>query len=102
MVNLGPCAMLPPHYHPRAANWVVAVLGNTTTWMQEENGAHTIVTSLTPGQATIFPAGSMHMMANNGKSAFTAHLRLLCRLMATQHVSQLNSSRRSITKMPEP
>ncbi|EMF12727.1 RmlC-like cupin, partial [Sphaerulina musiva SO2202] len=64
-VNLGPCAMLPPHYHPRAANWVVAVLGNTTTWMQEENGAHTIVTSLTPGQATIFPAGSMHMMANN-------------------------------------
>ncbi|KAM3414110.1 Spherulin-1B [Cercospora zeina] len=65
MVNLGPCAMLPPHFHPRAANWVVAVKGNTTTWMQEENGAHTIVTCLTPGKATIFPAGSMHMMANN-------------------------------------
>lgn len=66
MVNLGPCAMLPPHYHPRAANWVVAVMGNTTTWMQEENGANTITTCLSPGMATIFPAGSMHMMANNG------------------------------------
>ncbi|KAI5364006.1 Putative rmlC-like cupin domain superfamily, rmlC-like jelly roll protein [Septoria linicola] len=65
MVNLGPCAMLPPHFHPRAANWVVSVMGNTTTWMQEENGAHTIVTYLPPGKATIFPAGAMHMMANN-------------------------------------
>ncbi|UJO22033.1 Spherulin-1A [Fulvia fulva] len=64
IVQLGPCAMLPPHYHPRAANWVVAITGNTTTWMQEENGAHTITTHLTPMKATIFPAGALHMMGN--------------------------------------
>ena len=27
MLNLGPCAMLPPHYHPRATNFVVSVAG---------------------------------------------------------------------------
>ncbi|KAF7190686.1 Spherulin-1B [Pseudocercospora fuligena] len=65
MVNLGPCGMLPPHFHPRAANWIVSVTGNTTTFMQEENGARTVKTFLTPGKATIFPAGSVHMMYNN-------------------------------------
>jgi len=80
--------MLPPHYHPRASNYVVAVTGNTTTYMYEENGArlvtevsHSINTNtetwmvtklfqvLTPGKATIFPQGSMHMMVNNGRSS---------------------------------
>ena len=42
MLNLGPCAMLPPHYHPRASNYVVAVTGNTTTYMYEENGARLV------------------------------------------------------------
>ncbi|KAF2720970.1 RmlC-like cupin [Polychaeton citri CBS 116435] len=66
MLNLGPCAMLPPHYHPRASNYVVAVLGNTTTYMFEENGARLVTEVLTPGKATIFPQASMHMMQNNG------------------------------------
>lgn len=60
--------MLPPHLHPRAANYVVATMGNTTTYMWEENGAHLITTNLTPGKATLFPAGAMHMMVNTGKS----------------------------------
>lgn len=59
--------MLPPHYHPRATNYVVAVKGNTTTYMFEENGARLVVETLTPGKATIFPQASMHMMANNGE-----------------------------------
>lgn len=67
MVNLGPCCMLPPHFHPRAANWVVSVMGTTTTYMFEENGAHTIKTVLRPGEATIFPRGSIHSMMNEGK-----------------------------------
>lgn len=66
MLNLGPCAMLPPHYHPRASNYVVAVSGNTTTYMFEENGARLVTAVLTPGKATIFPQASMLMMANNG------------------------------------
>lgn len=59
--------MLPPHIHPRAANYVVATMGNTTTYMWEENGAHLITTNLTPGKATLFPAGAMHMMVNTGR-----------------------------------
>ena len=27
MIQLGPCGMLAPHYHPRASNYVVAVTG---------------------------------------------------------------------------
>lgn len=69
MLNLGPCSMLPPHYHPRAANYVVAVQGNTTTYMFEENGARLVQETLTPGKATIFPQASMHMMVNNGMSS---------------------------------
>ncbi|KAK6388617.1 hypothetical protein LTR65_007773 [Meristemomyces frigidus] len=65
MLDLGPCSKLPPHYHPRATNYVVAVLGNTTTHMYEENGARLVTEILTPGKATIFPQASMHIMVNN-------------------------------------
>jgi hypothetical protein len=66
MLNLGPCAMLPPHAHPRATNLVVAVMGNTTSWMVGENGVKTIRVDLLPGILTIFPRGSLHAMQNNG------------------------------------
>ena len=58
--------MLPPHLHARGTNYVVAVHGNTTTYMYEENGARLVTQVLTPGQATIFPQASMHMMMNTG------------------------------------
>jgi len=66
MLNLGPCAMLPPHLHPRANNFVVAVSGTTDTYMIMENGARTVSETLTPGKMTIFPQGSMHTMMNTG------------------------------------
>jgi oxalate decarboxylase/phosphoglucose isomerase-like protein (cupin superfamily) len=65
-LNLGPCAMLPAHYHPRATNMVIAITGNTTTWMINENAVRTVSTTLTPGKMTIFPTGSIHCMQNNG------------------------------------
>lgn len=67
MLNLGPCAMLPPHYHPRATNVVVAVAGSTNTYMIEENGARMVSETLTPGKMTIFPRGSLHSMQNTGE-----------------------------------
>jgi len=67
MLNLGPCSMLPPHYHPRASNYVVAVAGTTDTYMIAENGARTVKETLTPGKMTIFPAASIHTMMNTGK-----------------------------------
>ncbi|KAL3424192.1 spherulin-1A [Phlyctema vagabunda] len=66
MLNLGPCAMLPPHYHPRATNMVVAIEGTTNTYMVQENGARTVAETLTPGKMTIFPKGSLHTMQNTG------------------------------------
>ena len=66
MLNLGPCSMLPPHYHPRASNYVVAVSGTTETFMIAENGARTVKEVLTPGQMTIFPQASVHTMMNIG------------------------------------
>lgn len=66
-LNLGPCSMLPPHYHPRATNFVVAINGSTTTYMLNENGAPIVKTVLTAGKMTIFPQASVHMMYNNGK-----------------------------------
>lgn len=66
MLNLGPCAMLPPHIHPRATNFVVAVSGTTRTYMIAENGARTVEETLSPGQMTIFPQASIHTMMNMG------------------------------------
>ncbi|KAK7626189.1 spherulin-1A [Phyllosticta citricarpa] len=66
MLYLGPCAMLPAHLHPRAANYVVSVKGTTETYMVEENGAATVKTTLREGMMTIFPTGSVHMMENPG------------------------------------
>lgn len=67
ILNLGPCSMLPPHYHPRATNFVVAIAGTTHTYMINENGVPMIDEVLTPMKMTIFPQGSMHMMYNMGK-----------------------------------
>ncbi|KAI9759419.1 MAG: erv26 super protein [Chaenotheca gracillima] len=65
MLNLGACSMLPPHYHPRASNYVVAVYGTTDTYMISENGARTVHSTLKAGQMTIFPQASVHTMVNN-------------------------------------
>ena len=54
--------MLPPHIHPRATNFVVAMSGTTQTYMIAENGARTVSEILTPGQMTIFPAAAVHTM----------------------------------------
>ncbi|PNH37364.1 hypothetical protein VD0004_g9420 [Verticillium dahliae] len=52
-LTLGPCAMLPPHYHPRASNYVVAVEGTTETFMTLENGCEnaTLVSALSSEDA---------------------------------------------------
>lgn len=73
-LNLGPCAMLAPHYH-RANNLVVAVSGTTNTYMYQENGARTVEQTLTPGMMTIFPPASVHAMYNTGRPLHPPPLR---------------------------
>ena len=91
-LNLGPCAMLPPHYHPRATNMVVAIIGNTTTWMINENGVRTVSTTLTPGKMTIFPIGSLHSMQNNGESCrIRAYSSIMRTLLTPWKVARMHS-----------
>lgn len=63
---LGPCAMLPPYFHPRTTNFVVGVEGETQTFMIQENGAEMVTATVGPGQLTSFPRGSVHSMQNTG------------------------------------
>ena len=67
MLLLGPCAMLSPHYHPRADNFVVCTEGKVQTWMLNENGGRVVTTTLTKGRVTIFPKASVHTMQNMGE-----------------------------------
>ena len=69
MLNLGPCSMLPPHFHARASNYVVSISGTTVTYMIAENGASVISSQLTHGKMTIFPQGSIHTMVNTGEKS---------------------------------
>lgn len=102
MLNLGPCSMLPPHWHPNAVNFVVAVLGNTTTYMYQENGARLVTEVLTPGHATIFPRASMHMMMNTGAFVIPSlHSSLSHPLLPiTSHVARMQPSTQSKTSDP--
>lgn len=67
LLKLGPCSMLPPHFHQRAHNAVIAITGNTTSWMINENGVRPVKVDIIPFRMTIFPQGSLHVMQNNGR-----------------------------------
>ena len=56
-----------PHTHPRAAEVLyMASEGQLETGFIEESGARIVVNTLTQGQGTIFPKGSIHFQANLG------------------------------------
>ncbi|KDN42645.1 hypothetical protein RSAG8_06602, partial [Rhizoctonia solani AG-8 WAC10335] len=64
---LGPCAQNTPHIHPRSAEMLVMVAGDTiNTGTFQENGARFVENKLEVGQATIFPMGSVHFQQNLG------------------------------------
>ncbi|KAF1810777.1 spherulin-1A [Eremomyces bilateralis CBS 781.70] len=67
LLTLGPCAQLPPHFHPRGSNYVMHVAGPAVkTYMTMENGARTVEEKILPYQMTIFPHASVHAMENTG------------------------------------
>jgi len=64
---LGPCAQNTPHIHPRSAEFLVMVAGDTiNTGTFQENGARFVTNALEVGQATVFPMGSVHFQQNLG------------------------------------
>ena len=63
---LGPCGLNTPHFHPRATEFNFVVNGTARAGMLQENGVRVVLNDLSPGQATIFPRGSIHFEQNLG------------------------------------
>ena len=55
-----------PHTHPRANEILYLVSGQMQAGFIEENGARFVNNTLTPGQGTLFPQGSIHYQFNTG------------------------------------
>ena len=61
-----------PHTHPRATEFLYVVSnGQMEAGFIEENGARFVVNTLTEGQGTIFPMGSIHFQVNLGCEPLT-------------------------------
>jgi oxalate decarboxylase/phosphoglucose isomerase-like protein (cupin superfamily) len=69
--QMAPCGMNTPHTHPRATEFLFLVNGNMEAGFIEENGARFVTNTLTPGQGTIFPKGSIHYQINAGCEPLT-------------------------------
>ncbi|KIP10703.1 hypothetical protein PHLGIDRAFT_115256 [Phlebiopsis gigantea 11061_1 CR5-6] len=68
---LEPCGMNTPHTHPRATEILYAVNGTLTSGTIGENGSRFVFNTISPGQATVFPMGSVHYQANEGCAPMT-------------------------------
>ncbi|KAK1570049.1 uncharacterized protein LY79DRAFT_674253 [Colletotrichum navitas] len=82
-ITLGTCAMLPPHHHARAFNYVVSVVGSTETYMTLENGARVFRTNsedagtqkVANGLFDFLPSAVAAAFGDNPLSAQSAELR---------------------------
>jgi len=67
MLLLRPCGLNTPHTHPRATEFLYVISGTALeVGFVEENGARYVNNTVFPGQATLFPKGSIHFQANLG------------------------------------
>jgi len=64
--QMEPCGMNTPHTHPRAKEILYLVNGEIEAGFIEENGARFVQNTLTKGQGTLFPQGSIHYQINTG------------------------------------
>jgi oxalate decarboxylase/phosphoglucose isomerase-like protein (cupin superfamily) len=65
LVNLEPCAINPPHTHPRATELIYMISGkDLRTAFVEENGGRVIVNDIGMGETTFFPEGLIHYQQN--------------------------------------
>lgn len=64
--GISPCGMNTPHTHPRATEILYLVYGEMEAGFIEENGARFVKNTLTKGQGTLFPQGSIHYQINTG------------------------------------
>jgi len=69
--HMAPCGMNAPHTHPRATEFLFLINGTMDAGFVEENGARFVINTLTQGQGTIFPKGSIHYQINDGCEPIT-------------------------------
>lgn len=69
--QMSPCGMNTPHTHPRATEFLYVVNGQMEAGFIEENGARFVTNTVTEGQGTIFPMGSIHFQVNLGCEPLT-------------------------------
>lgn len=70
--RLGPCGLASPHYHPRAAEFLYMLTGDSLqVGFLLENGARLVQETLNPGQGFIYPKNSFHYESNTGCNPVT-------------------------------
>jgi len=71
---LNACSLVPPHTHPRSAEFITVVEGTVFTQFLTESGSVVISNNLTTLMGTVFPQGSIHLEFNPtcGKAVFVA------------------------------
>jgi quercetin dioxygenase-like cupin family protein len=62
--ELLPCAIGPPHVHPRSSELFHVLEGAFLTGFLEENGGRYIENNVTKGQMVVFPQGLVHFVQN--------------------------------------
>ena len=60
-----------PHTHPRATEFLYVVNGQIEAGFIEENGARFVINTVSEGQGTLFPKGSIHYQINLGCEPLT-------------------------------
>jgi oxalate decarboxylase/phosphoglucose isomerase-like protein (cupin superfamily) len=70
--RLGPCGLASPHYHPRAAEFLYMLTGDSLqVGFILENGARLVQGTLAPSQGFVFPKNSFHYQSNTGCNPVT-------------------------------
>lgn len=63
--RLGPCGLAPPHYHPRASEFLYMLSGTSLqVGFTLENGARLVQGTLNPNQGFVYPKNSFHFQSN--------------------------------------
>ncbi|CAM9799008.1 unnamed protein product, partial [Laminaria digitata] len=68
MIHLGPCAIFPPHFHPRATEMVYTIEGSyvRVAFVEENGGDGAVVNDLSQGDVSFVPQGLVHYQQNLG------------------------------------